>query len=113
MFGPAHVDVVPVENVDAWSEDPFSGVVKEGYVWGRGALDMLFIVAAQVQAFIALHGEGFQPKGDLILLVVSDEEAGGPTGLGGWRRITRSLSRPTTASRRQAGFASPPVRCCS
>lgn len=80
MFGPAHVDVVPVENVDAWSEDPFSGMVKEGYVWGRGALDMLFIVAAQVQAFVKLHEEGFQPKGDLILLVVSDEETGGTYG---------------------------------
>ena len=80
MFGPAHVDVVPVENVDAWHEDPFSGIVKEGHVWGRGALDMLFIVAAQVQAFIKLHEEGFQPKGDLILLVVSDEEAGGTYG---------------------------------
>jgi acetylornithine deacetylase/succinyl-diaminopimelate desuccinylase-like protein len=82
MFGPAHVDVVPVENVDAWHEDPFSGIVKEGCVWGRGALDMLFIVAAQVQAFIKLHEEGFQPKGDLILLVVSDEEAGGTYGAG-------------------------------
>jgi acetylornithine deacetylase/succinyl-diaminopimelate desuccinylase-like protein len=82
MFGPAHVDVVPVENVDAWHEDPFSGIVKEGHVWGRGALDMLFIVAAQVQAFTKLHEEGFQPKGDLILLVVSDEEAGGTYGAG-------------------------------
>jgi acetylornithine deacetylase/succinyl-diaminopimelate desuccinylase-like protein len=80
MFGPSHVDVVPVENVDTWSEDPFSGVVKDGYVWGRGALDMLFIVASQVQAFIRLHEEGFQPKGDLILFVVSDEEAGGGLG---------------------------------
>jgi acetylornithine deacetylase/succinyl-diaminopimelate desuccinylase-like protein len=82
MFGPAHVDVVPVESVDAWHEDPFSGVVKEGYVWGRGALDMLFIVSAQVQAFIELHDEGFRPRGDLILLVVSDEEAGGTYGAG-------------------------------
>jgi acetylornithine deacetylase/succinyl-diaminopimelate desuccinylase-like protein len=80
MFGPSHVDVVPVEDVDSWEEDPFSGVVKDGYVWGRGALDMLFIVAAQAQAFIQLHEEGFQPRGDLILLVVSDEEAGGTHG---------------------------------
>jgi acetylornithine deacetylase/succinyl-diaminopimelate desuccinylase-like protein len=80
MFGPAHVDVVPVENADSWQEDPFSGAVREGCVWGRGALDMLFIVAAQVQAFIKLHEEGFQPRGDLILLVVSDEEAGGTYG---------------------------------
>jgi len=82
MFGPAHVDVVPVENVDAWHEDPFSGIVKDGYVWGRGAWDMLFIVAAQVQAFIRLHEEGFQPRGDLILLVVCDEEALGKYGAG-------------------------------
>ncbi len=80
MFGPSHVDVVPVENVDSWEEDPFSGSVKNGYVWGRGALDMLFIVAAQVRAFIELHEEGFRPSGELILLVVSDEEAGGTHG---------------------------------
>jgi acetylornithine deacetylase/succinyl-diaminopimelate desuccinylase-like protein len=80
MFGPAHVDVVPVENFNSWQEDPFSGVVKDGYIWGRGALDMLFIVAAQVQTFIKLHEEGFKPKGELILLVVSDEEAGGTYG---------------------------------
>jgi len=80
MFGPGHVDVVPVEDPSAWDVDPFSGEVKDGYVWGRGALDMLFIVAAQVQAFADLHREGFQPKGDLILLVVSDEEAGGTHG---------------------------------
>ncbi len=82
MFGPAHVDVVPVENVDSWQEDPFSGVVKDGYIWGRGALDMLFIVVAQVQTFIRLHEEGFKPKGELKLLVVSDEEAGGAHGAG-------------------------------
>ncbi len=80
MFGPAHVDVVPVENFDSWQEDPFLGVVKDGYIWGRGALDMLFIVAAQVQTFIRLHEEGFKPKGELKLLVVSDEEAGGTYG---------------------------------
>ena len=80
MFGPAHVDVVPVENPDEWEVDPFSGTVKDGYVWGRGALDMLYIVVTQVQAFIQLQQENFQPKGDLILLIVSDEEAGGAFG---------------------------------
>jgi len=80
MFGPAHVDVVPVENVESWEEDPFSGTIKDGYIWGRGALDMLFIVAAQVQTFIKLHEEGFKPKGEILLLVVSDEEAGGTYG---------------------------------
>jgi acetylornithine deacetylase/succinyl-diaminopimelate desuccinylase-like protein len=82
MFGPSHVDVVPVEDPAAWDEGPFSGVVKDGYIWGRGALDMLFIVAAQVQAFVDLHREGFHPAGELILLLVSDEEAGGSYGAG-------------------------------
>jgi acetylornithine deacetylase/succinyl-diaminopimelate desuccinylase-like protein len=80
MFGPSHVDVVPVEDPSTWEEDPFSGIVKDGNVWGRGSLDMLFIVAAQVRALIELHEEGFKPRGDLILLVVSDEEAGGALG---------------------------------
>lgn len=80
MLGPSHVDVVPVESPDAWEVDPFLGTVRDGYVWGRGALDMLFIVAAQVQAFARLHDEGFRPRGDLLLLVVSDEEAGGGCG---------------------------------
>jgi acetylornithine deacetylase/succinyl-diaminopimelate desuccinylase-like protein len=82
MFGPSHVDVVPIEDPSSWEENPFSGVVKDGNVWGRGALDMLFIVAAQVRAFIELYEENFHPNGDLILLVVSDEEAGGALGAG-------------------------------
>ncbi|MHA2272864.1 MAG: M20/M25/M40 family metallo-hydrolase [Candidatus Hodarchaeales archaeon] len=71
MFGPSHVDVVPVENPDDWTVDPFSGEIKDGEIWGRGALDMLLIVATQVQAFA---------KGELTLLVVADEEAGGHYG---------------------------------
>ncbi|MFX1536426.1 MAG: M20/M25/M40 family metallo-hydrolase [Promethearchaeota archaeon] len=81
MFGPSHVDVVPVPNPEAWEVDPFSGTVKDGYIWGRGALDMLFIVVAQVQAFAKLSEENFQPKGDLVLFIVADEEAGGLYGV--------------------------------
>ena len=80
IFGPSHVDVVPVPNPEEWEVAPFSGEVKDGYIWGRGALDMLFIVASQVQAFARLHEEGFQGRGDLILLIVSDEETGGRYG---------------------------------
>lgn len=82
MFGPSHVDVVPVENPDDWDVEPFSGIIKDECIWGRGALDMLFMVATQVQAFSKLHEENFQPKGDLILLIVADEEAGGHHGAG-------------------------------
>ncbi|MHA2232214.1 MAG: M20/M25/M40 family metallo-hydrolase, partial [Candidatus Hodarchaeales archaeon] len=82
MFGPSHVDVVPVENPNDWEVDPFSGIIKDECIWGRGALDMLFMVATQVQAFAKLHEENFQPKGDLLLLIVADEEAGGHHGAG-------------------------------
>ena len=77
MFGPSHVDVAEVKNSNNWDNPPFSGLVKDGYVWGRGALDMLFIVTAQVQAFVELHRVGFQPSGDLIILLVCDEESDG------------------------------------
>ncbi|MHA1248072.1 MAG: M20/M25/M40 family metallo-hydrolase [Candidatus Thorarchaeota archaeon] len=80
MFGPSHVDVVPVENEDAWKHDPFSGDVADGCIWGRGAFDMLFIVACQTAVFAHLHAQGFKPKGDLKLLIVSDEEIGGTYG---------------------------------
>lgn len=80
MFGPSHVDVVPVADPESWIEGPFSGKIDEEFIWGRGAMDMLFIVATQVQAFAQLHTEGFQPKGDLLLFIVADEERGGQLG---------------------------------
>jgi acetylornithine deacetylase/succinyl-diaminopimelate desuccinylase-like protein len=80
MFGPSHVDVAPVKSKDTWEVPPFSGIVREDFVWGRGALDMLFIVVAQVQAFIEIHKTGLQLNGDLILLLVCDEENEGKYG---------------------------------
>jgi len=79
-FGPCHVDVVPVEDPSAWTVDPWEGVEQDGFIWGRGAFDMLFIVACQAVVFAGLAQEGFQPKGDLVFLAVSDEEAGGLFG---------------------------------
>jgi acetylornithine deacetylase/succinyl-diaminopimelate desuccinylase-like protein len=79
-FGPCHVDVVPVEDPSAWTVDPWEGIEKDGFIWGRGAFDMLFIVACQAVVFAGLAQEGFQPKGNLVFLAVSDEEAGGLFG---------------------------------
>ncbi|MHA2296511.1 MAG: M20/M25/M40 family metallo-hydrolase [Candidatus Hodarchaeales archaeon] len=81
IFGPSHIDVVPVSNPDDWDDEPFSGKIKDGYIYGRGALDMLFIVVTQVQAFAKLVEEDFQPESDLKLLIVADEEAGGLYGV--------------------------------
>jgi len=75
-----HTDVVPV-NVDGWSRDPFSGDIDaDGFVWGRGAVDMLNITASQAVAFRHLAESGFTPKGTLIYLAVADEEALGTWG---------------------------------
>jgi len=80
IFGPSHIDVVPITKPESWSVDPFAGEIKDNFIWGRGTLDMLFIVATQVQAFAQLVKENFKPKGDLILFIVSDEECGGTYG---------------------------------
>lgn len=80
IFGPSHLDVVPVEDTHKWTHPPFDGVISDGFVWGRGTSDMLGLVVAQVIAFKKLVTEGFQPKGDLSLFLVSDEEAGGKDG---------------------------------
>ncbi|MEX2254094.1 MAG: M20/M25/M40 family metallo-hydrolase [Acidimicrobiia bacterium] len=74
-----HTDVVPV-NVDGWTRDPFSGEIADGFVWGRGAVDMLNITASQAVAFRNLAQSGFTPKGTLIYLAVADEEALGTWG---------------------------------
>ena len=81
MFGPSHVDVVPVDDETTWTVPPFEGVIKDGCVWGRGTSDMLFIVACQTVVFAHLWKEGFKPRGDLKLLIVADEEAGGTYGI--------------------------------
>jgi acetylornithine deacetylase/succinyl-diaminopimelate desuccinylase-like protein len=74
-----HTDVVPV-NVDGWSRDPFGAELVDGFVWGRGAVDMLNITASQAVAVHRLATSGFTPRGTLIYLAVADEEALGTWG---------------------------------
>ena len=70
-----HTDVVPAEP-DEWSVPPFSGLVKDGWVWGRGALDMKNQVAAQAVAVARLARDGHGLAGDLVFVATSDEEVG-------------------------------------
>lgn len=74
-----HVDVVTTEN-QKWDQPPFDGKLVDGFVWGRGALDMKGGVAMLVSAFLRAKAEGLQPPGDIILAILSDEEAGGDVG---------------------------------
>ncbi|MGH3000132.1 MAG: M20/M25/M40 family metallo-hydrolase, partial [Gaiellaceae bacterium] len=74
-----HVDVVTTANQE-WTHPPFAGELVDGWLWGRGALDMKGGVAMLVDAFIrAARGE-LKPRGDLVLAVLSDEENGGDFG---------------------------------
>jgi acetylornithine deacetylase/succinyl-diaminopimelate desuccinylase-like protein len=75
-----HLDVVPVSE-EGWSVDPFAAEVIDGFIWGRGTVDMLNLTAAMAAVFKAyLTGERPQPQGDLIYFGVADEEAGGKHG---------------------------------
>jgi len=74
-----HVDVVPTEGQE-WTHPPFSGVVEDGFVWGRGTLDMKGGVAMLVAAALRAARADVDLGGDLLVMVVSDEEAGGEEG---------------------------------
>lgn len=75
-----HLDVVPVNRV-GWTRDPFAAEIDDGYVWGRGAIDMLNVTSAMAAVFRRhLTGEAEPLPGDLVLAAVADEEAGGRLG---------------------------------
>ena len=77
----SHLDVVAA-NPEEWSVDPFSGAVKNGFVWGRGALDMKSMTAMEVCVMKLLKRNGVKLKGDVILAATADEEKGGEAGAG-------------------------------
>jgi len=75
-----HVDTVPADPSE-WTRDPWGGELHDGYVWGRGALDMKDQVAAEVAAGARLARDGWRPaRGDLLLVVTADEEMGAHAG---------------------------------
>ena len=76
-----HSDVVPAD-AGSWAEPPFSGNIKDGEIWGRGAADMKGTGIMQLQAFLALHRAGRRLNRDVIFAATADEEAGGRFGAG-------------------------------
>jgi len=74
-----HLDVVPAEPAD-WSVHPFSGAVEDGYVWGRGAVDMKDMVGMMIAVARHFKRAGITPPRDLVFAFVSDEEHGGTYG---------------------------------
>ena len=76
----SHADTVLATPAD-WAHDPWSGDLADGCVWGRGALDMKSQTAAEVAAALSLARSGWRPAhGDLLVVVVVDEEVGGELG---------------------------------
>ncbi|RNE59361.1 M20/M25/M40 family metallo-hydrolase [Cryobacterium tepidiphilum] len=74
-----HLDVVPADPAN-WSVDPFGGVIKDGMLWGRGAVDMKNMDAMILAALTDILGSGRQPARDLVIAFFADEEAGGVLG---------------------------------
>ena len=74
-----HLDVVPAEKSE-WSVDPFAGEIHDGYVWGRGTVDMKDMDAMTLAVVRDWARTGRKPPRDIVLAFVSDEEAGGREG---------------------------------
>ncbi len=74
-----HLDVVPAEPAD-WSVHPFSGAVADGYLWGRGAVDMKDMVGMTLAVARQFKTDGVLPPRDIVFAFLADEEAGGAWG---------------------------------
>ena len=78
----AHLDVVPIaeDSRDQWKQEPFSGAIVDGYIWGRGVLDDKCQVQAILEAAEMKIKEGFRPTRTIMFVFGHDEEVGGPEG---------------------------------
>ena len=74
-----HLDVVPANAAD-WSVDPFSGLIKDGCIWGRGAVDMKNMDAMMLAVFRLWARHNYQPERTMVIVFFADEEAGGIYG---------------------------------
>ena len=86
----AHVDVVPTAGQD-WTRPPFAGEIADGFIWGRGALDMKSGAAMFIAAVLRAAVTGMQPAGDIVLALLADEEAAGDLGAAYLVRERREL----------------------
>lgn len=78
----AHFDVVPASESDPWAEPPFSGAIRDGYVWGRGTQDIKVQIACILESAETLISGGFKPERTLYFAFGGDEEVGGRRGAG-------------------------------
>ncbi|MEM3578263.1 MAG: M20/M25/M40 family metallo-hydrolase [Candidatus Bathyarchaeia archaeon] len=102
----SHLDVVAA-NPKEWSVDPFSGMVNDGFVWGRGALDMKSMTAIEIMVMKLLKRNRVKLKGDVILAATADEEKGGEAGAGWLVRNYPEKVRAGYVINEGGGFAIP------
>lgn len=76
----AHIDTVKIGDLANWDDDPLSGMVKDGKIYGRGACDDKYAIAAALFIIKLLKENGFEPKRNLLFAAYSDEEYGGSHG---------------------------------
>jgi len=112
----SHTDTVVADPAE-WQVDPWSGELRDGEIWGRGALDMKGEVAASAVAIASLARDGFQPQGDLIFVAAADEEVGYDFGLSWLCKEHPDAVRADYALNEGAGerveFAGRPFYLCS
>ncbi len=101
-----HTDVVPVEDANLWTVDPFGGELKDGRLWGRGSADMKSTVAGSTMAAIFLKRAGVQLRGALHIESGADEESGGVYGYH-WLAANRPDLVTTTAAINEGGGGIP------
>ncbi len=75
-----HFDVVPVDR-SMWRMDPFGAEIKDGFIWGRGALDMKGIAIQHLMTLILMKKNGVTPARDIVMLTTADEETNGTYGI--------------------------------
>jgi len=76
----AHYDVVPVDDESEWTHPPFSGEIADGFIWGRGTVDIKNQICAVMEACEKMITSGFQPERTICLAWGGDEEVSGPRG---------------------------------
>ncbi|MBI4673712.1 MAG: M20/M25/M40 family metallo-hydrolase [Chloroflexi bacterium] len=99
----AHVDVVPVESA-RWKHDPFGAEIRDGYLYGRGALDTKDLVAMELTVMLWLKRNQAPLARDVIFMANADEEAGGQFGAGWMVREHPDLIRAEYALNEGGGF---------
>ena len=75
-----HLDVVPAE-ADRWQVEPYSGLIRDGELWGRGTLDCKGLGIMELMAFLLLKRQGLEPERRIVYAATADEEAGGTWGV--------------------------------